>query len=289
MKCMQMKLMTSIIVLFLIPIFLSFDQEADAKPLVEDSLLSSQNFLRLKQSADGNTQQLFHINGTKELLIKTVHLPDYIDLKSKDINNDGINEILITESSMGNCCSPTLSLYYLNNQNDLQMFEFENWEAWSGWDDIEFKISGVHVAMTNIGKNSGMNTNLNWTKVSYTYDGIKVSDALITKIPEMKSISEIRSSQFEMQDKITEQLALSFDLNGDEEAETIICDYWERWGSFYTCNLSSSNNKISQVFPDAGKRIGVLSERRNGWHMLILDHSDRWFFDNALQKYTRER
>ena len=268
---------------------LSFQNFFRLKPIIKDNEFSPENLLRLKQSANGNTQQLFHISGDKEVLLKTVHLPDSIAMQSKDINNDGINEILMTESSKGNCCSPTLSFYYLNNQNDLQMFKFENWEAWSGWDDIEFKISGDHVAMTNIRKNSGINTNLNWTKVSYTYDGIKVSDALITKIPEMKSISEIRSSQFEMQDKVSDQLALTFDLNADEEAETIICEYWERWGSFSTCNLSSPNNEISQVFPDAGKRIGVLAEKRNGWHMLVSDHSDRWSFDNALQKYTREK
>ena len=132
-----------------------------------------------------------------------------------------------------------------------------------------------------------MNTDLDWTKVSYDYDGSRISLMPMEKIPEIPAQVELRASMFEKEALGNDKIGIQVDLNGDGVREKITCRYWERWGSLAQCEVifSNSGSHPNIDIGSAGKRLGVVKSKKNGWHELVMDHSTGLYYDKNSRQY----
>lgn len=206
-----------------------------------------------------------------------------------DINKDGISEILVTRHSGGNCCPPVLSMYFLNSNRRVNFYKFEQWDAWGGWDDAKFIHAGqeTRVSMEHVPAGVGY-AKLEKYRTTYTYDGQNVE--FLNKIAAKKitAIKEIYSSDFENL-KQTDFQSIVYDLNRDGKNEIIECSYWERWGVLRSCQIRD-NQGIEILLEDISsfhpKRIGILDENFNGWHVLVADFDQKLIYDRAKGRYV---
>ena len=86
-----------------------------------------------------------------------------------------------------------------------------------------------------------MNTDLDWTKVSYDYDGSRISLMPMEKLPKYRPKSTW-ASMFGKEALGFDKIDIQVDLNGDGAREKNTCRYWERWGSLARCEVIFSNS-----------------------------------------------
>ena len=102
------------------------------------------------------------------------------------------------------------------------------------------------------------------------------------------AIKEIHSSDFENL-KQTDFQSIVYDLNRDGKNEIIECSYWERWGVLSSCQIQD-NQGIKILLEDISsfhpKRIGILDEYFNGWHVLVADFDQKLIYDRAKRRYV---
>jgi len=205
-----------------------------------------------------------------------------------DINKDGISEILVTRHSGGNCCFPELSLYFLNHDRSVSFYKFEQWDAWGGWDDAKFSHAGQETTISMENAPAGVGyTKLEKYKTTYTYDGQNVEFLNKIAVKKITAINEIQSSDFKNL-KQTDFRSIFYDLNRDGKNEIIQCSYWERWGSLSSCQIKNSQG-VQILLEDSTsfhpKRIGILDEQFNGWHVLVSDLDKKLIYDRARRGY----
>ena len=243
--------------------------------------------IKIKQNSTAQKQELIVISEEKVKLIKAFTRPETVTAKTLDIDGDGIEEILLTENPYGNCCAPRLSLLFLDEDKKFQHFSFDEWSTWNGWDAVNFSQNPNSSILTHINKNAGMNTDLDWTKVSYDYDGSRISLMPMEKLPEIPAQVELRASMFEKEALGFDKIDIQVDLNGDGVREKITCRYWERWGSLAQCEVifSNSGSHPNIDIGSAGKRLGVVKSKKNGWHELVMDHSTGLYYDKNSRQY----
>jgi hypothetical protein len=215
--------------------------------------------------------------------------PDIID-----INKDGRDEILITHSDGGSCCAPNLSMYFFDSNYEVKKFQFDKWHSvWKGWDDIELDRKQNQTILTATNRLEGYgNTELNESTIKYSFNGDKITFLSDTRRTEDLAVINLRSSHFyekNYQRKPVDQIQVEFDLNGDRVQESISCKLWERWGRLSECEVKGTDGEnILKVDSSSfhPKRLGVLSEKKNGWHVLVSDFNDRLFYNPELKKYS---
>ena len=209
-----------------------------------------------------------------------------------DINKDGRDEILLTHSTGGNCCAPDVSMYFFDSNYEVKKFQFDKWYVWNGWDDIELDRKQNQTIMTATNYGEGWNPELNESTVKYSFNGDKITFLSDTRRTEDLAVINLRSSHF--YEKNVRPLAgqikqVRFDLNGDKVQESISCKLWERWGRLTGCEVKGTDGEnILKVDSSSfhPKRLGVLSEKKNGWHVLVSDFNDRLFYNPELKKYS---
>jgi len=217
----------------------------------------------------------------------------YISANISDINDDQREEVLVGMSDGGNCCAPDLYLYFVDTQtNELKEVRFDEWQAWQGWDDVRITTLDNIATLTNTVNYDGHNPNLARSDFSYEFDGSKVRLPTIKKYTKTPALVELKSTDFDQSNKLDEVQNLKFDLDSDGEDEEFSCGYWGRWGVLIGCTIIS--NKYGNVLKFAphneplGKRLGVLSEKKNGWHILVVDFNERWIFHSKVNQYRKE-
>lgn len=234
-----------------------------------------------------------------------IHVDDTGPRKSitfSDINKDGRDEFLVKSYDVGNCCPPVISIYFVNSENELSEFVFSRPSAWGGWDDVDFSvvdniaIISIHSDPIGIDK-----TDLSESTYKYKFDGENVYPLSQNYKQETAALAELSSTQFIDQfpaDKLIgdESISLKYNLNGDKKLEVITCEYWGRWGVLTECTIKPGfvffkrdknilNVDSSRFHP---KRLGVLAEKQNGWHVLVADYDERIVFDLRTGRYKKE-
>ena len=139
----------------------------------------------------------------------------------------------------------------------------------------------------------GTNPDLKRSDVSYEFNGKEVRISTEKKYTEIPALVELRSTDFDMiSGNENQKKVLKFDLNSDGVDEELICGIWFRWGSLTECSVYSSHFGSVPILNEdnnsLGKRIGVLGEKRNGWHILVVDFDERWIFDPKLKQYQKD-
>ena len=205
-----------------------------------------------------------------------------------DINNDKKKEILITRTDGGNLNAPYLEMIYFNSNCVPKKYELNEFTGvWNGWEEINFKTThkGLIIYATN--HHEGFfNTNLKVNNVEYLFTGENLYLLSNRYQKEINAISEIRTSILKFNSPHSIKTSLIYDLNNDKEEETIICTYWDRWGRFDNCFLQiDDDSKIELNFNP--KRIGILKNKKNGWHFLVIDINKKYFYNPDSKKYEK--
>ena len=204
-----------------------------------------------------------------------------------DINNDGRKEILISRD-LGGLSSPAPNLYieFFDQTCKISNFYFEKFlSSWEGWKDIDFSINKKITTLSAFVDASGWNSPLYQAKVVYSFDGKKVSLVTEEKTKEITALMNLRASFFHHNNDsfiLEERNGVMVDLNHDKFLERITCGYNPRWGSLSDCEINTETTNI-KLFAEEGfwfhpKRIGVLPETKNGWHVLIVDFNTQFIY-----------
>ena len=91
----------------------------------------------------------------------------------------------------------------------------------------------------------------------------------------LPTLLEVNSYEFD-QDK-TEEIVRTFDADGDDTPDKLICGYWRRWGAA-VCDVESSANGYLDMSLGC-KRFGVLSSETNGMKDLVCNKFSKLIFD----------
>ena len=210
-----------------------------------------------------------------------------------DINKDGIKEILMQRESGGNCCAPELSIIIFDKNCKISKLNFLKWNwVWGGWDDIVFQLSNNKVDLIALNDHQGMGVNeLNQQKVTYRYDGGSISFVSLYETIQIEALVNLKSSFFSS-DLMQEDQYIDFDLNGDQIKEEISCNYWYRWGLMTDCKvIIQDGTNILDVNRSTfnPKRLGILSEKKNGWNVLVVDYNERIIYDPIERIYKETK
>ncbi|MBL6864164.1 MAG: hypothetical protein ISQ90_05190, partial [Rhodospirillales bacterium] len=146
--------------------------------------------------------------------------------------------------------------------------------------------------LTSTNNNDGRNTSLVRSDISYKFDGKKVDLFNTKKYTQIPALAELNASDFNGFEnsfrkenyRINKVINLKFDLDSDGKNEEFYCPFWERWGLLNGCSIISEKYGNILKAPQC-KRLGVLSEKKNGWHILVVDFNERWFFDLQSNQY----
>ena len=205
-----------------------------------------------------------------------------------DINNDGRKEVLIDRHVGGNWFPPEYFIEFFDeNCNSTEVALEKFWGVWSGWDTIEFSINNHIVTLTAMNLGEGVEyTKLNESKAIYQFNGKEIILVSEEKAKEIDASIDLRSSFFSGRRLVEEdeRIGIIVDLNNDNELEKISCGYWARWGRLTGCKIENSN-KENILDVDQGafhpKRIGILPEKKNGWHVIVVDFNERLTYQPA--------
>ncbi len=205
-----------------------------------------------------------------------------------DINNDQKKEILITRTYGGNSTAPDLEIIFFNSKCIAKKFEFNEFTGvWNGWRGVNFKTTtkGLIIYATN--HHEGFfNTDLKVNNVEYLFSGENLYHLSNQDLKEIKAISEIRTSNLKFNSSHHTKTSLIYDLNNNKKAEIISCSYWERWGRFNKCLIQVGDNYKTEMNFNP-KRIGVLENKKNGWHVLVIDINEKYFYNPNSKKYEK--
>ena len=92
---------------------------------------------------------------------------------------------------------------------------------------------------------------------------------------------EVNSYEFD-QNK-SEEIVRTFDADGDDTPDKLICSYWRRWGAA-VCDVESSVNGYLDMSLGCS-RFGVLSSETNGMKDLVCNKFSKLIFDR--DKYQK--
>jgi hypothetical protein len=244
-----------------------------------------------KTISDSSPKTIKFFRNGKMVLSKTAEIS--VAARTSDINGDQREEVLVTLTDGGNCCAPYVNLYYVDTQtNELKEFTFGEWQVWNGWDDARIETLDNVATLTSTNNYDGRNPDLARSEVSYKFDGSNVSISAIIKHTKIPALAELKSTDFDTEfEERGKKKYLKFDLNSDGKVETVGCEYWMRWGELIRCSVTSE--KYGNVFKSSqntglGKRFGVLPEKQNGWHILVVDFNERWIFSPRENRYRKD-
>ena len=205
-----------------------------------------------------------------------------------DINNDQKKEILITRHHGGNANAPDLEMIFFNSKCIAKKYAFNEFTGvWNGWEGINFKTTKKGLIIYSTNHHEGIfNTELKVNKVEYLFSGENLYLLSKRDQKEIKAISEIRTSNLKFNSPHYTKTSLIYDLNNDKEEETISCNYWDRWGRFNKCSIKLEDDYKIEMNLNP-KRIGVLKNKKNGWHLLVIDINEKYFYNPKTNKYEK--
>ena len=219
-----------------------------------------------------------------------------------DINNDGISEIIITRMAGGAGSEWAYDLVALDESGRLNVHAFteqydpdgpkilrENNKTLIALDKVNsvsvfdpqivVRRGNTWVALENVDARYGK-TKLGERTFYYEFDGKELSISRWSEPPYLQAIKEAHVQQFFDFDDFGQKPieVMTFDMNRDGNAESVICGYWSRWGVM-TCDIHGEN--FSYRIPLGCKRWGILPTKTNQWHDLVCNYDTIIRFDGV--------
>ncbi|MBS9768023.1 MAG: hypothetical protein KGV44_10870 [Flavobacteriaceae bacterium] len=188
-----------------------------------------------------------------------------------DYNFDGYTDVLIAWTSCrGSCCANTFQIYFFDGKY-FHRSKIVGYD-WEGVEIVRNKKGLYRFVIATTGEGYG-NTNICNSKVEVFgvkgYEFVKLKEI---KGHFIKVKTEIRSAQFAEKGVDEEKpQSLAYDLDNDGKMDSIVCNYWWRWGRMHWKILFGNGKKFSGETIGAVKRIGVLETKTKGICDLVLD------------------
>lgn len=204
-------------------------------------------------------------------------LDNHVSILLVDINSDGRDEILYSEVCSGRSCYPDFSIVYFTETCQVKSDWLDRWTGVLGLHRIDFYSDDKFTYISGHDGRYGIGlTELNKVYVTYKFDGKLVEYSSTRKADLLQSVREITSTEVAQKNADEQTIIMEYDLNGDGKKESISCGYWERWGVLSRCEIRSQNidNSLLAAENLNPKRLGVLPDKYNGWHLLVEDYDN---------------
>lgn len=211
--------------------------------------------------------------GKKILLPKQKASPEIANVG--DYNFDGYEDALIAWThDIGNCCGDTYQIYFFDGKE----FHLSK-EVGYDWD-------GIKIAQNEKGYYRFVIDN-SPDGVGYTTMCDNVVSVFAVKGYQLITLKEIQQNIIEVDKEIrsedfkrlgmsgNDELSLVYDLDCDGKTDSIICKYWERWGSLFWKIKFADGKKVThgrEIY--CPKRIGVMKSKTNGVYDLVFECDD---------------
>ena len=219
----------------------------------------------------GEDKLISTVNGEDFILVDEgcLYIKDVLDL-----TNNGFEDLIlgIDNGCGGNCCGGSYQIITYDG------FKFHLSEI-IGWDYKGLKVFessfGYFFEVEANSSNGIGQTNFCQDKVElYKLNDYKlelINETTLEIIPSIIEISTLNISQH-FNREYPEKIYIEYDLNNDNEPDSIICSMTE-WNNRYITLFDvyiHLNNKTKIEIPQS-KRIGVLNSVTNGFHDLVIN------------------
>lgn len=81
------------------------------------------------------------------------------------------------------------------------------------------------------------------------------------------------------------RISLEMDFNEDGDADTLSCEYWERWRTMSGCRIDIASLPKPIEVRGACKRLGVLARRKNGYREFVCNDNQIISYDPNQQSF----
>lgn len=184
-----------------------------------------------------------------------------------------------------NGCSPDFIILYFTETCQRNYKWLDRWTGVFDLSEIDFYSDDkfTYISGRDGRYDIGL-TELNKVYITYKFDGKSIEYSSTRKADLLQSVREITSTEVAQKNADEQTITMEYDLNGDGKIEIISCGFWERWGVLNPCEISSQNsdNSLLAVEYLNPKRLGVLRDKYNGWHILVEDYNNLLIYKTDL-------
>jgi hypothetical protein len=194
-----------------------------------------------------------------------------------DLDRDGYQDVLVGLHTGGNCCPPDYAV--VSHRGDA-FFTVYAEHIVPSWNPPEVIAVGEELRIEFLTVSGGAeNTSMDEVREQYALrDGQLTLARQLHNSAMLYTERQITSLDLIETDKNSAELAVN--LDGDEQEDAIICEYWARWGSMQCIAISSQypgNIRLRR----GCKRVGVLASRTNGMFDLACGRNGRLVFNGV--------
>lgn len=207
-----------------------------------------------------------------------VHIDSVLDY---DQDHDLDVLMLYSASGGGNCCPDAYFLVtnmgrgtFVRSAMTEPSFHTPKFETWKG----------QHTLVVRVDDAGPDGDDYKESIYRYAIEKGQIKQIEVSQTAEMPATSVITIREFNSADEIQD---LTFDLDGDNIADTIRCSVWERWNLLVPDFLFSDGTVYDETGMSA-KRIGVLATKTNGRNDLVLDLNRIFKWDGKAYKHEGE-
>lgn len=198
-----------------------------------------------------------------------------------DLDLDGHKELILEIHNGGNCCGTGYAIVSYRGEN---FFSVTEHEVLDGILHPNLKITYserkpiLEVRALSIGAEN-LSQEERIVLMQYNHGKLEVISESVNAAV-LPTLLEVNSYEFD-QDK-SEEIVRTFDADGDDTPDKLICSYWRRWGAA-VCDVESSVNGYLDMSLGC-KRFGVLSSETNGMKDLVCNKFSKLIFDGKEYK-----
>ena len=176
----------------------------------------------------------------------------YVDIRGKkDLNNDGIDDVLITTWNGGSCCDPEFTVVSLIAGKVISAaLESDTDNVIIEHDRQRYYVKVLEPDGARL----------------FSFDGISM--VFFRKIGNLVAVKEVYGPGGKYIDE-EPPLKLMVDVDNDGKEESVTCEVWSRWGSL-RCDMPLPDGTIQSSHMGCA-RFGMLKSTNNGYHEFVCD------------------
>lgn len=239
------------------------------------------SFLTVETADGGRAEVLLAAIDSRQHRVQTFdYMYGDVTIES-DLNGDGTIDAIVSVHGGGNCCPA--EFYFVADMKDGKFSVTEIPEVYA-WQDPVFETHNGAPLVKFVSVNEGMNTDdFRETTHLFRFEGATPVIASRSVTSEIVALVDMRTNAFT--EDGPPRLSLLKDVNGDGRDDEISCAFWERWGRFMDCEVSTGDDASPIEIIGNCKRLGVLASKTGSMSDLVCDADDVVKFDAASGKY----